>query len=215
MTAAEAADIRAHRVKEIPLDLLRAYQDAAKPEQLNLNELKYFAPRYLELIANFQYPSFEPLLSLDRFGHFKTDVWSPKESALLDDYALAFCDMYLDQPAQAIKVSPMDILLMFHKGNFKLPPLLAIMEEVFMTRGLSHINRLLDNVKLSHLGELEVNDAFSDEQFDHAVGTWLNTDRIKGMFRLRIETAIMAPESHDLTDVELQGLSWKYEYFNG
>ncbi len=52
MKESHAAELKSMPLREIPLELLEEYQDAARPERLNLRELKYFAPRYLELVKN-------------------------------------------------------------------------------------------------------------------------------------------------------------------
>ena len=90
MTEEDAQALVALPVDEIPLAVLRKYQEAATPEKLDKGELKYFAPRYLELIKSYQYPSFEPALALTRFTKIRSSDWTEEERQLLDDFAIAF-----------------------------------------------------------------------------------------------------------------------------
>lgn len=208
-----ARKIKSLPIREIPLDLLKEYQDAAKPEQLNLSELKYFAPRYFDLIKDFQFPTFEPLLSLNRFGYFNDSDWATEEKELLDKFVLAFFKKYIYSKPQDVSISPIDMLLMFYKGNFKIDVLLKEWEVSNAENSLIHFSKLLDNLKITKRGVLKVNDAFADDVFNEQICNWIENKHVKDIFRKKIENEIMNPNGLYNED-ELQALSWKYEMIN-
>lgn len=213
MSEENAIKLKRYSVREIPIGLLKEYQDAAKPEKLNLSELKYFAPRYLEFIKDFQFPSYEPLLSLDRFGYIKDADWTKKEKELLNRFSLELFKQFLNSQPKEVSISPIEILIMFHKGNFKIQPLLKVWEQLNGKWVLSHFSDILDELKITKRGNLKVNDAFADEEFDEIICTWIESEEVKEVFRNKIEVAIM--NSHrKYTEKELKELSWKYEMIN-
>ncbi len=200
-------------LKSLPLrtvtwDLIKDYQDAAKPEILNINELKYFAPKYFELISQYEYPSFEPLLSLSRFGYFNPTDWKEEEWQLFMDFSITFFMNYFQNKDQYFSVPILDVLLMFHKANFPLAPLLSYWENDETADSLHHLNYLMDNIS----DKRKITDAFSDDIFDKKICGWLFSDKILDTFKHRIENIIMHPEGHDA--IFIQKLNWNYERLN-
>jgi len=213
MSEENARKLKRHSLREIPLELLKEYQDTAKPKKLNLSELKYFTPRYLELIKDFQFPSWEPLLSLNRFGYIKDSEWTEKERGLLNRFALELFKNYLNSNPKKVSISPIEILLMFQKGNFKIKPLLKEWEQSEEKWNLIHFSNLLGELKITKKGILKVSDAFSDEAFNEKICTWIESKKVKEIFKRKIEIGIM--NSHEIfTNKELQELSWRYEMIN-
>lgn len=59
-------------LNEIPVSLIHQYNDNAQALSLDINEFKYFLPRYLELIASYEFTSaIDNSLSLKNLN-FKT-----------------------------------------------------------------------------------------------------------------------------------------------
>ncbi len=210
MSEENAQKLKSLPIRDIPIELLTEYQDAAKPERLNLSELKYFAPRYFELIGDFQFPSSEPLLSLNRFGYFNDSSWTSNESELLDQFAMVFFRKYIRLKPSDTSISPIELLLMFYKGNFKIDSLLQEWEHSNEKQSLRHFSNLLDGLKINKRGAIKVGNAFSDEVFNKQICGWLESKEVKSVFKHKMEEAIMNSEGF-YTEKELEELSWKYE----
>ncbi len=211
MKESEAATLKSMSLKSIPQDLLTTYQDAARPEELNVGELKYFAPRYLELILNYNFPSFEPLLSLNRFSYLRESHWTKEERGLLDEFAALFFTNYLNTTNKEELVSPIDVLLMFHNGKFNVENLLKIWKEDTSPESLLKIIALLEEA-IDNRGAIRVRNAFSDEKFNSIIVNWLSDEDVKVKFLQQIEKAIMHPPEI-FKEADIQKLSWNYEFF--
>ncbi len=181
MTEEEEKGLMSTPLRLISVELLRKYQDAAKPEKLNIGEVKYFAPRYLDLLKDNQFPSFEPSLSLTRFGAFKAWAWTKKETELLDQFVSLKFQEYLQAKPKQYSISPISLLLMFHKGNFDVRPLLKAWEGFRGRESVQHFGRLLEEVKVGRDGRIKVLNAFSDEKFDQLIVDWLESEGSKGL----------------------------------
>jgi len=210
MSPSDAAKIQRLPLRQIPLALLQEYQDAAKPQTLVHEELKYFAPRYLELISQYQFPSFEPALSLSRFGHFEASDWTSTENDLLTDYALCFFEQYLYSQARKMPISPVNVLLMFYKGNFPLDPLLNFWRVRYARISVLHYSHFLADFSVNTNGNLYIKDAFANASFSQKLSNWLQSKVIKRMFKQKIELAIVYPKQL-YTNIELAQLDWQYE----
>ncbi len=210
MKEADAKLLKSIPLKQIPLKLLQEYQDAAKPENLNIKELKYFAPKYLEFIKDYQYPSYEPLLSLNRFGYFDKSDWTTEEWKLLNDFAIEFYKKYIRSAIDKTCTTPIEILLMFYKGNLDVRCLLREWEKCSSPESLLHFNQLLEEISFDIHEGPTVMDAFSDDTFSNLVCHWLFSERVKGKFKKEIEQAILEPNA-SLSESDLTRLSWTYD----
>lgn len=210
MTEKDAQKLKSLPLREIPLELLKEYQDAAKPSSLNVSELKYFVPRYLELVKDFQFPTYEPLLSFDRFGRIDILDWTKDERSLLEEYALEFLDVYINTINQKYIISPIEVLLMFYKGNFKIDSFLDRWEKANSKESLMNFQKLLQEMTWSKRGVLRITDPFADNKFSKQVLDWLESDRVKRNFKSKIEKAII-DSSEIYNQKELQGLSNVYD----
>jgi len=108
MTQEDATALKTIPVGKISKKILTKYQDAARPEKLDKGELKYFLPRYLELIKSYQFPSYEPVSALTRFSSLKATDWTISEKALLQDFALAFFHQFIHSNNPTEEASAMD-----------------------------------------------------------------------------------------------------------
>ena len=173
MTEEDAKQLVSLSVDKIPLAVLTKYQDAATPEKLDSGELKYFAPRYLELIKSYQFPSFESVLSLTRFGKVKAYHWTKQERQLLDEFALAFFNQYLQSKNPKTTASAIDILLMFYKGKFDIRPLLGLWDSMKSKASYDHFQSLSAEIVLDKKGRQTIVNAFSDDGFNKIILAWL------------------------------------------
>ncbi len=173
MTEEDAQQLVSLPVDEIPLEVLKKYQDAATPEKLDSGELKYFAPRYLELIKSYQFPSFEPVLSLTRFGKIKAFHWTKEERQLLDEFSLTFFDQYLQARNPKTTASAMDILLMFYKGKFDIQPLLSLWDSMQSKASYDHFQSLSTEIVLDKKGKQTIVNVFSEDGFNKIILAWL------------------------------------------
>jgi len=210
MKQADADALKAMSLRQISSALLKEYQDAAKPVKLVQEELRYFAPRYLELIKDFDYPSYEPLLSLNRFGYFEPTDWTAEESRLFNEFSALFFRQYLHANHHKTFTTAIEILLMFYKAKFDLQPVLDEWEQCTSVEGLLHFNYLMDSIHINKQGIPKVTDAFSDEQFSEIICAWLFSEKIKEKFKTEIEEKLMGTD--ELLNEEIrEALSWKYE----
>lgn len=206
----EAKLLKSLPLKEISHALLTAYQDAAKPNELDLNELKYFTPRYFELIKEYQYPSYEPCMSLSRFGHFDKANWSQNEYELLENFANLFFSDYINSIDHKTYTTPIEILLMFHKGNFDINTLLNDWGNFSSIENLLHFNLLMDEIEFDNKGLPKIRNAFSDERFNEIICNWIFSNKIKAKFRTEIEKAILTQDTK-LSDNDIENLNRNYE----
>lgn len=89
-------------MRRLPLRSLTArhfyeYNDAAKSTVQPADEIKYLAPRMLELLAQGAQLHHSTELYLDRLGRCGPGAFSPQESAALQRFALAFFALGLEQ----------------------------------------------------------------------------------------------------------------------
>ncbi len=206
MKESEATRLKTIPLRQIPIELLTEYQDAAKPKELDNNELKYFAPRYLELIKNFKYPSYEPLLSLTRFGYLNESDWTQKERNVLKEFAAGFFKKYLNSRNHPTFATPTEVLLMFYKAKIDIQPLLNVWQKSNTVDSLLHFNQLLEAVDFNKRGEPKIRDAFSDDIFNDIVCNWLFSSEVKKKIREEIEKVLMSSDS-SLTESEKESLS--------
>jgi len=187
----EVDSLKSIELRKIPLKLLTEYQNAAKPEVLNIIELKYFAPRYLEFLKNFQFPAIEPLLSLTRFGYFTEVDWAIEEWILLNNFSRLYFNRYLNQDInEPCNISTIEVLLMFYKGNFDLEYLLKEWETQSSNESIFSFNELLGDIDFENREKPMVKDAFSDEKFSNIICDWIFSNSVKIKFREELKKAL-------------------------
>lgn len=99
---------------------------------------------------------------------------------------------------------------MFHKGNFDVAMLLEEWEETENDESLLHFSKFLSAVGMTMGGELKATHFFFDEQFSQQISQWLSSNKVKKVFKEKIEQTIMEP-GEIFTASDLEELSWKYE----
>lgn len=195
-------------IGNIPLELLREYNSSGDYE--NLNELKYFAPRYLDFVKDNEFPCYyDGILSLKIFSYFNESDWTIEEKELLNRYALTVFKNYLKSNWEK-PLLPHEILLMFYKGNFNINKLLKEWESTGEQKSLVLFKLLLDEIEYTKSGRLKVQDAFSDEKFNTQICNWVRSKSVKLIFGERIQEALKNP-SENFTKEYWEELSWRFE----
>lgn len=178
------------------------YNGSAKSSEQPADELLYFLPRMLELLAQGQELHHSTELYLDRLGHCSADALSPGEWAAVDAFALAFFREGLGCGAQESSpfhgANAFDILLMFHKGGVSIAPLLAHwLQDARPSAVLHYANASY----WDFWSKREIENAFSDDrpEFRETMKSWLldagNRQRFAQKI-LSIDTGAMGPPAH-------------------
>lgn len=171
-------------LKEITRDALAHYQDSAQPKTLNLEETKYFLPRFLELVAEFDYPSHSAELSLTRVGHFSKENWTKEEWKLLNEFMITFFGYYLEiyPPVGSEHID--SILIMFDKANLDVSVLLEKWLNSISTPNTFHFTELISYN--------EFYNSFSSSEFTKKMTIWMNSKSVLQEFSNSIESIIIA-----------------------
>lgn len=119
----------------------------------------------------------------------------------------------MNSEPKKVFISPTEILLMFHKGNFRIQPLLKVWEELNGPWVLSHFSNILDELNITKNGNLKTNNSFSDEEFEEIICTWIESEEVRALFRNKIKDGLIN-KYEKFTEKELEELSWKYEILN-
>lgn len=108
-------------LRKLSVELLTIYNDSAKTEFQNANELKYFLPRMLELVTQFQFPSHSCEICLQRIGMVKKEEWKEKEYILIENFAEEFFIYCLSlYPIPNFFCSIDSIMIMFYKAELNI-----------------------------------------------------------------------------------------------
>ncbi len=194
-------------MRRLPLRQLTArhfyeYNGSAKSSEQPADELLYFLPRMLELLAQGKELHHSTELYLDRLGNCSADALSPEEWAAVDAFALAFfreglgCSAQHQSPFNG--ANAFDILLMFHTGGVSVAPLLAHwLQDERESAVLHYANASYWDFWTNR----EIENAFAEDQpdFREAMKSWLldagNRERFAQKI-LAIDTHAMGPPAH-------------------
>ncbi len=191
----EVDNLKSTELKKIPIELLTEYQNAAKPEILNIVELKYFTPKYLEFLNNYQFPSIDQVLSLNRFGYFKESDWTIEEWTLLNNFAKFYFIRHLNLDInEPHYISTIEVLLMFYKGNFNINTLLNEWLKQSSDESIFCFKELLGDIDFENSRKPKVKDTFSDEQFNKIICNWIFSNPVKNKFKKELKTTIIGTD---------------------
>ena len=197
MSESDEQRLEALPVRQIPHSLLYEYQSAAKPTSLEVEELKHFAPRYLDLLAHMQQLQHSTEICLSRFGMVKSEVWTPEEAELLQRWSSAMMHMFLERYPLRDNWGATELLaqlLMLHKGRFKLAPLLNIWAVDQSMPSLLHYCNLLTD-ELDHGYATKIANAFSDGAASETVVQWAYSEPVLTAFLQPAEAYILGEPS--------------------
>lgn len=119
-------------MREMPADLVREYSNSAHGVPVNLDDLRAFLPRYLELIAAGEAVDYTEVgCELKRFGDARTrhpDLFDASETALLEAFAERLLGAALTQPLQPTPARPVYLAAMLAVGGWAPARLTAMLE---------------------------------------------------------------------------------------
>jgi len=195
-------------LKEISVELLSTYNDSAQANHPNIDEFKYFLPRYLELIALFDFPSHSDELSLRNIAEYSSDVWTAEEREFLDQFAEHhFINFLHRRPIWAFQ-EVSGTLIMFYKANYDISRFLDLWENDDSISGCLHFKNLILQ-EFHAKRRTKISNAFATDEFSKIMYDWKSRAAIRSKFANKIEDIIMNPT--DLEEKELHELSWTYE----
>ena len=178
------------------------YNSSAKSREQPPEELLYFLPRMLELLALGEGLHHSTELYLDRLGNCPADALTPKERAAVDAFALAFFREGLGhtgrEPSPFDGSNAFDILLMFHKGSVDVQPLLA---HWLNDERPSAVQHYAEASYWDFWGKHEIQNAFAEDQpvFCETMKTWLLDAGDRQRFAqkiLALDISTMGPPAH-------------------
>lgn len=189
MDEALEREMRRMPLRQVTTRHFYEYNSSAKSSEQPPEELLYFLPRMLELLAQGEELHHSTELYLDRLGNCPADALSPKERAAVDAFALAFFNEGLGhtgpEPSPFNGANAFDILLMFHKGGVNLQPLLAHWLDNERPSAVLHY---AEASYWDFWGKHEIQNAFAEDQpeFREAMKAWLLDDANRQRFAHKI-----------------------------
>ncbi|MES2608849.1 MAG: hypothetical protein V4679_01345 [Pseudomonadota bacterium] len=194
-------------LRRLPLRQLTArhfyeYNGSAKSSEQPADELLYFLPRMLDLLAQGKELHHSTELYLDRLGNCRANALSPKERSTVQAFALAFFREGLGRTGPDASpfdgANAFDILLMFHKGGVDVQPLLA---HWLCDERPNAVLHYADASYWDFWGKHEIQNAFAEDQpeFREAMKAWLLDAGNRKRFAQKIlamDMGAMGPSAH-------------------
>ena len=169
-------------VREIPRELLAEYNDDARSAKTPIEELKHFLPRYLDLIAQFQFPTHSAELSLARLDPFYESEWTTEEIGLLQDFSKEFFRHCLSIYPLSSGDDITSVLIMFWRAKFNVMGFLSIWEQEKKKSSVLHFRDLYFQ---------EISNPFSEKELKNIFRNWLDSEKARQNFAEAIEQLIM------------------------
>jgi hypothetical protein len=187
-------------MRELPLESLYRhhfyrYNDSAKSEIQPASEIKYFIPRMLDLLSKGADLHHSMEIYLDRLGRVPEGTFSDTEKKALDDFALVFFAVGLEQMPFLEggffqRQDAFTVLLMFETGGFDISPLLEHWSQ-------QNANEETLNYAYSTLWNFWDDDgvigmAFASDRpkFREQMKTWILDSKNRQTFARKIDTCI-------------------------
>tara|TARA_B100000809_G_scaffold238112_1_gene258576 strand:+ start:97 stop:858 length:762 start_codon:yes stop_codon:yes gene_type:complete len=211
ITKEQESKLASLRVKDIPFQLLYDYNVAAKATNPDINELKHFLPRILELTSKFEFISHSIEVIFTQFDSFKPEQWTIEEKELIQSFGESFF-------RKCLKLFPLpemeqidSILIMLYKTGIDVQKLFDIWTKELNQTSLLHFNNLLWNCFKNPDSEI-LSNGFADDHLSTLIFTWSNQDYKLIQFQNEIESIIM--DSGNLDEWTLNELNWTYDRLN-
>jgi hypothetical protein len=209
MKPEDEAKLASLPVRQIPKDLLADYNDGAKPDKTTIEEVKHFLPRYLDLIAQFQFPTHSAELSFSRLIPFDKTEWTKQELDLLNQFTIDYFKHCLSiYPLPSFNDRIDTILIMLWKAGFNVGNLLTIWESEKTKESALHF-RDLHFHGFDQYNKTKLCSSFGDKELADILRTWLDTEKVKQNFADTIELLII--EASNLADTDINELNLLYD----
>jgi hypothetical protein len=144
-------------VEKIPLDILSVYNTSAMPEKIEAVEYKYFLPRFLELINEFNFPAHSVEIALNRIAYVKTGEWTKEEMEFLGMFMKQFFKKCLRKYPLTHFETLEDVIIMLSKTGFESSWTVKMWEETNEFNALMHfVKTIASGVKMNRKGNLIV-----------------------------------------------------------
>jgi hypothetical protein len=178
-------------VEKIPSDLLSVYNTSAMPEKIDVVEYKYFLPRILELISEFNFPAHSIEITLNRMAYLKPGEWSTEEAAFLEKYMKSFFKKCLTKYPSSDFEDLEAVIIMLSKTGFDISWTSKIWEEAKEFGALMHfVQTIASGVKMTRKGNLSIDNPFADDGIEF-LNEWLNDKATILKFKSRIEELLV------------------------
>lgn len=191
MTTQEATTLANLSVDSIPRDLLSTYNDSARSEKTKIEEVKHFLPRYLELIADFNFPSHSAEISFSRLVPFDKNEWTKTELEILSDFQVAYFKHALQTypiPSSGDQID--SIIIMFWSGGLGIDQLLKAWEETESLESVIHFKDLYLGGFNQHKRS-KLSNSFGDNELGEKLTAWLQSTNVNIAFQERIERIVL------------------------
>ena len=194
-------------LNEIPASLIHQYNDNAQALAFDSNEFKYFLPRYLELIASYEFTSaIDNSLSLKNLNFKDELLWqNEKKKECIINFSLAFCQNYLQSSICYKNQDFIGILNLFYKAGISMKPLLKTWTKSLNTIAIMTVEQMVMsevNNRRTKIGEGFISPELSDKIME-----WLRSNKNKIL--KAIEYHIF---ENTLSEDDLQRLSFMYDF---
>ena len=212
ITDAEEQELVSTPLRSISSDLFfRAYYESARRYTAReLGEMKHFLPRVLELVSDYDFPTYAVELTLTRLDLDRPAAWTAPELALLQAFALAYFRQSLEQYPLPSGDSLESILVMFGIAHFDLGPLLSAWVASDCLPSLLHLqNMLLWWVELKHGGSARLANSFATPAVSEEIISWLQDTNVNQVFSQRLASWLV--EGPMLSETQASELSLAYE----
>ena len=193
----------------IPVELICEYNDGAQALNYDMYEFKYFLPRYLELISQFQFTSsVDVSLSLKNLNFNNTEYWTnPEEFKCINEFVNLYFEKCLTTDEFYNEASLLDIINMLHGSGIDVKPLFQIWLKDLNNFSIIHLEKLITD-NFNYRGRINTNN-FIDSDLNALIENWIITN--KKIITAAIENHIITTS---LKEEQLQKLSYLYDTIN-
>lgn len=209
ITDAEEQELVSTPLRSISSDLFfRAYYESARRYSAReLWEMKHFLPRVLELVSDYDFPTYAVELTLLRLDLDKPTAWTSPELELLAAFATAYFWQSLAQYPLPSGDSLDSILVMFGIAHFDLAPLLSTWTNSDYLTSLLHLRiMLLYWVEPGGSTSAQFTNPFATPPVGEAIIAWLQDASVNRTFCHRLEKWLVEgplPSETDASELSL------------
>ncbi|MDO5106512.1 hypothetical protein [Capnocytophaga sp.] len=181
-------------LRKIPLELIASYVSEVDSEKMSVNEMRYFLPRMLELLAHRHILYISEELSLSKCRFDAKNHWKESEIRFLQAYAETFFEDELDREHIDF-VSAVNWLICFGLSGLDIQPLLRIWtQKASELTAIWHFWELHNGIFVSNNSVFYCNYAENHPTLNDEVTRWLNDVSVLKAFRKGIENQLFSEQ---------------------